>query len=158
MAGRDLEQRLRRLEDIEEIRAVRAEYALAADERNGCAVNVERTMRLFAPDGVWDGRPRWGRHEGWATVRHYLSTGNAGIDWSLHWLLDTGAQVGDGRANAKARWYLIELANMLDKASGTRRLAWLAGLYDDGYVQVNGRWKFREVRFDCQQIWPAEPR
>lgn len=155
MTGEDLERRLRRLEDIEAIRGVRAEYALAADERNGCAVNVERTMKLFAADGVWDATPRWGRHEGWETVRNYLSTGNAGIDWSLHWLMDTGTDVEPEREGAKARWYLIELAHMLDKATGERRLVWLAGLYDDAYVQENRAWKFREIRFDCQHIWPA---
>ena len=155
MAG-DLELRLRRLEDIEEIRRVRAEYALAADERTGCAVNVSRTVRLFAEDGVWDATPRWGRHEGRETVRRYLSTGNAGIDWSLHWLLDTGVDVAPGREQATSRWYLIELANMLDKSTGERNLVWLAGLYDDQYVIEEGAWKFRLVRFDCQKIFPAE--
>jgi hypothetical protein len=155
MAGESLERRVQRLEDIEEIRRVRGEYALAADERNGCAVNVQRTMKLFAQDGVWDGTPRWGRHEGWETVRQYLSTGNAGIDWSLHWLMDTGIDIDAEKQTASARWYLIEVANMLQKPTTERRLVWLAGLYDDTYVKEGGAWKFRVVRFDCQKIWNA---
>jgi hypothetical protein len=155
MADDSLERRVKRLEDIEEIRRVRGEYALAADERDGCAVNVERTMKLFAQDGVWDATPRWGRHEGWDTVRRHLSKGSAGIDWSLHWLMDTGVSFAADGETASARWYLIELANMLQKPATERRLVWLAGLYDDTYVKEDGAWKFRLVRFDCHKIWPA---
>ena len=154
MSLNQLEARIRRLEDIEEIRRVRGEYALAADERRGNAVNVDRTMKLFASDSVWDGSPRWGRHEGWYAIDTNLRHGNAGINWSLHWQLGARIEIHPG-GKATARWYLFELANMLNRQTGDRELVWLTGLYDDHYVVEGGEWKFSVVRFDCQSIKPA---
>ena len=159
----DLARRVQRLEDIEAIRNIRAEYALAADDRKGCAVDVERTMKLFARNGVWDGRPRFGRHEGWENVRDYLLRGAAGIDWSLHSLTETGISISPDGQSARSRWYLLELANMMNKTSGVREMVWLAGIYDNDYIREDGVWKIATLRFDCQKIigpggvWPDPP-
>lgn len=159
----DLARRVQRLEDIEAIRNIRAEYALAADARQGCAVDVERTMKLFARNGVWDGSPRFGRHEGWANVRDHLLRGAAGIDWSLHSLTETGISIASDAQTARSRWYLLELANMMNKTTAEREMVWLAGIYDNDYIREDGVWKIATMRFDCQKIigpagiWPEPP-
>ena len=148
----DLALRLRRLEDIEAIRQVKAEYALAADDRKGYAVNVERTMAIFARDCSWDGRPRFGHAEGWANLRDYLLGGKARIDWSLHHLTDVGITIDADGQGARGTWYLIEMANMLNPATGKSEMVTLAGTYHDTFVREDGRWKIQHLKFDCQKI------
>jgi len=159
----DLAGRLQRLEDLEAIRRVKQEYALAADDRHGFAVNVERTMQLFSKDAVWDGRPRFGRHEGRDAIRTYLSRGKARIDWSLHYLIDVSLVIDPDGRSARGRWYLFETARMVSPATGDPELVWLAGTYDDEFVREQGVWRIGMLKFDCQKIvgpdgpWPDPP-
>lgn len=152
----DLERRIQRLEDIEAIRQVKMEYALAGDDRQGCAVNVLRMMALFAKDCSWDGRPRFGHAEGWEGVRDYLLGGKAMIDWSLHQLEDVGIELSEDGQSARGTWYLIELAHMIDPATGKGEMVTLAGTYHDTFVREDGRWKIRHLKFDCQKIIRAD--
>jgi hypothetical protein len=150
-----LMKRVERLEAVEALRGLMAEYALAADDRKGCSVNVERTMQLFARDAVWDGSPRYGRHEGWDAVRSYLSRGKAGIDWSIHQLVDVSIEVADDGRTARGRWYLLEMARMANPSGGKPEIVWLGGTYDNEFVREDGRWKLLLMRFDCQAIFGA---
>lgn len=148
----DLAARVRRLEDLEAIRQVMGDYVLAADNRRGYSVDVESTMRLFATDGIWDGGARYGRHEGWNAVRDYLLQGRAGIDWSLHHLSNPLIEIAADGQSARGRWYLIELARMLNADSGRTEMTWLGGVYDAEFVREAGAWKFKRLKFDCQTI------
>lgn len=159
----DVARRIGRLEDIEAIRRVKAEYALAADDRQGYAVNVARTMQLFSKNAVWDGRPRFGRHEGREAIRAYLSGGKARIDWSLHYLIDVSLEVAPDGQSARGRWYLFETARMINPATDMSEMVWLSGTYDDEFVREDGAWRIVDLRFDCQKIvgpagaWPDPP-
>jgi hypothetical protein len=160
----ELARRVQRLEDLEAIRRVKSEYALAADDRQGYAVNVDRTMQLFAKNAVWDGRPRFGRHEGWEAVRTYLLRGKARIDWSLHYLIDVSLDVDPDGKTARGRWYLLETARMVNPATNLPEMVWLSGTYDDEFVREDGVWRIGMLKFDCQKIvgpsgpWGDPPR
>ena len=54
-----LEERLARLEAIEEIKALKARYCALCD----ADYDPDGLAALFLPDAVWDGGP-FGRHEG----------------------------------------------------------------------------------------------
>jgi hypothetical protein len=148
----ELAARVRRLEDIETIRQVMGEYTLAADDRHGFSVDVERTMRLFAREGVWEGGVRYGRHEGWQAVRDYLLQGRAGIDWSLHHLFNPSIEIAADGQSARGRWYLVEMARMLNADTGKSEMVWLGGVYDADFICEDDAWKFKRVKFDCQTI------
>ncbi|HEY5210916.1 MAG TPA: nuclear transport factor 2 family protein [Stellaceae bacterium] len=154
----DLAARVQRLEAMEAIRQVMGDYVLAADDRHGYSVNVERTMRLFAQDGVWDGGTRYGRHEGGSAVRNYLLRGRAGIDWSLHHLSNPSIDVTADGQLAHGRWYLVEMARMRKGESDETEIVWLGGLYDADFVREDGAWKFKQLKFDCQIILGADGR
>jgi hypothetical protein len=162
-ASADLAARLQRLEDLEAIRRVMSDYAQAGDDRQGYSVNIERAMLLFARDAVWEGRPRFGRYEGWEAVRDSFLRAQARIDWSLHYLVDVGIDLEPGADAAHGRWYLFELARMVNPATGAPEMVTLGGIYDDDLVREDGRWKIKVMRFDCQMIvgpggaWPLPP-
>lgn len=148
----DLAARVQRLEDLEAIRQVMGNYVLAADSRHGYSVNVESTMRLFAMDGIWDGGDRYGRHEGVNAVRDHLLQGRAGIDWSLHHLSNPSIEIAADSQSARGRWYLIEMARMLNADTGKTEMSWLGGIYDAEFVREASTWKFKCLKFNCQTI------
>ena len=150
-SDQELIRRVERLEDIEAIRRVMWEYGLAADDRRECRVNVERTMALFAPAGVWD-NSRFGRIEGREAVRDYLSKAPARIEWSLHYLIDTQIEVSIDRRTARGRWYLLESARMVNPKTGRNEMVWITGVYDNEFLREDGRWLFTLVKLDIQKI------
>lgn len=148
----DLAARVGRLEDLESIRQMMGNYVLAADNRHGYSVDVESMMRLFAADSVWDGGERYGRHKGWNAVRDYLLQGRARIDWSIHHLSNPSIEIASDGQSARGRWYLIEMARMLNSETAKTEMTWLGGIYDAEFVREGGTWKFARLKFDCQAI------
>ena len=116
--GGDLAARLQRLEDLEAIRRVMSDYAQAGDDRQGYSVNIERAMLLFRRDAVWDGRPRFGRYEGWEAVRDSFLRAQARIDWSLHYLVDV---IESGTRSRRRTWTLVSLRTGTHGQPGNRR-------------------------------------
>lgn len=151
MREAQFERRVERLEDIEAIRRLKWRYALAADERTECRVNVARTVELFAEDGVWENN-RYGRVQGREAIRAHLTTAPARIEWSLHFLQDTGIDIAADRRSARGRWYLLEAARMSNPKSGKLEQVWITGVYDDELVRVGEAWLFSRVRLDIQKI------
>jgi len=146
-----IEARIERLEAFEAVRNVVARYAIAADARRGTCVDLESIMALFSAEATWDGGKRYGRHVGHENVRTYLSQGKAGIDWSIHQMVNVSLEFSDDLRKARGRWYLLEMARM-----GTTQhrpgLVFLAGIYDNEFLYENGEWKFSCMKFDCQSI------
>jgi hypothetical protein len=147
----DLERRVERLEDLEAIRRLKWRYGLAGDDRKDCRVNVERTVELFAENGVWESA-RFGRAEGRAAIRDLLSKAPARIEWSLHFLQDTNIDVAPDRRTARGRWYLLEAASMTNPKSGQVETVWITGVYDDEFVRQGDAWLFSRVKLDIQKI------
>lgn len=154
MAGAELQdilERVQRLEDIEAIRNLKTAYALAADDRQGFSVNLERAIPLFATNGAWESA-RFGRAQGREAVRQFLKNAPARIDWSLHYLIDASIEVARDRSSARGRWYLFETARMVNPKTAIPEMVWLAGVYDDEFVREEGKWKFSLVKLDIQKI------
>lgn len=137
------------------IRRVKAEYALAADDRQGCSVNVARMMPHFADHAIWDGRPRFGLYRGIEAVRDMFVTAPARIDWSLHYMVEKYVEIDADGLTASGCWYLLELARKRSDASPDGEWVWIAGVYTDRFVREGDAWKFSVVGFDCQVMLPA---
>jgi hypothetical protein len=146
-----LERRIVRLEDLEAIRRLKWRYGLAADDRKDCRVNIERTVELFAAEGVWESN-RYGRADGREAIRNLLSKAPARIEWSLHFLQDTGIEIAADRRTARGRWYLMEAARMANPKSQQVENVWITGVYDDEFLRQGGAWLFSRVKLDIQRI------
>jgi hypothetical protein len=151
MSDRDLERRIVRLEDIEAIRRLKWRYGLAADDRTACRVNVAHTVELFAEEGIWE-NSRYGRVQGRAAIRDFLSSAPARIEWSLHFLQDTGIDIAPDRRSARGRWYLMEAARMTNPKTDKVETVWITGVYDDELVREGEAWLFSRVKLDIQKI------
>jgi 3-phenylpropionate/cinnamic acid dioxygenase small subunit len=129
----DLSDRLRRLEDAEEIRRVLLDYGRFLDSRDW-----ERYSDLFAADGVWVGG--FGTVEGPGAIRAFMednigSGPNTGRTY--HLLSNFVVEVDGNSASAWSRWAFV-----VPGPQGPPTIA-QGGHYEDTLVRENGEWKFR---------------
>lgn len=147
MAATDLETRLRALEarlgvleDVEAIRLLKARYGELVDERYAggaprSPAELERIAGeiadLFTEDALWEGGAALGVCRGRAAIRERFAAPTLAFSW--HYFVKPQIQVaGDA---ARARWDLLAPCTSRDG-----RAMWMAGVEDDEYRRVDGRW------------------
>jgi uncharacterized protein (TIGR02246 family) len=137
-----LEDRLRALEDREEIHRLFLAYAAALDARDMHAYSA-----LFARDGEWIGGTGYGRTpEGIRTMLEERLAPNPPAPGPTHRHLVTNERIeldGD-RATAVSTWTLVT------RTEGDVPALTLLGTYRDTLVREDGRWRFasREAHVD----------
>ena len=131
----ELESRVRDLEAGNEIRNLKAVYAAACDDN----YNPDVIASLFVEDAVWESQGL-GRFEGREAIREFFRGISSYFTFALHYGLNPHIEVtGD---TARARWYLFMPCTVSD---GGRAL-WRAGIDDEEYVRVDGRWMFKSKK------------
>jgi hypothetical protein len=136
----DVEARLRRLEDAEAIRILKARYAELADARYSregpkpaaeLASLAREIAELFTEDAVWDGGKDLGTCRGRAEIEARFREPTLRFSW--HYFVKPRIEVeGD---LARARWDVLAPCTLRDG-----RPFWMAGVEDDEYARVAGRW------------------
>jgi ketosteroid isomerase-like protein len=142
--------RIERLEAIEAIRVLKARYADVCDT----GYDPVRMRPLFTDDAVWDGGPRFGRHEGVDAVCDFFAGVSSLITWALHYMIAPVIEVADDGATATGSWYLLEPCTMTTD-DGPRAML-LMGRYADRYRKTPDGWKIAELKLDCQMITPLD--
>jgi SnoaL-like domain len=134
-SGDTVEERLRRLEDREEIRRLTQEYRRHLDARDLGAYG-----KLFARDGEWLGGTGYGSTPaGITAMLQERLPGNTGESGQASWHLLTEPEIelhGD-RATGSVTWALV------GRGDGDTPVMRLLGHYEDTYVRENGRWRFQ---------------
>jgi hypothetical protein len=134
-SGDSVEQRLRRLEDREEIRRLVREYGRQLDARD-----LEAYGLLFAQDGEWLGGTGYGKTPAGITAmlteRLPGNTGDSG-QASWHLLTEPEIELHGDRATGSVTWALV---GRDDRDGPVMRLL---GHYEDTYVREHGRWRFQ---------------
>ena len=132
----ELESRVRDLEAADEIRNLKAAYAAACDDN----YNPDVIASLFVEDAVWESQGL-GRFEGREAIREFFRGISSHFTFALHYGLNPKIEVtGD---TARARWYLFMPCTVGDaNAENGGRAMWRAGIDDEEYVRVGGRWMF----------------
>jgi hypothetical protein len=135
-----LEGRLRVLEDVEAIRLLKARYGELVDERYAAGAprspaELERIAGeiadLFTEDALWEGGAALGTCQGRAAIRERFAAPTLAFSW--HYFVKPRIEVtGD---SARARWDLLAPCT-----SREGRAMWMAGVEDDEYRRVDGRW------------------
>ena len=132
---RELRDRVRRLEDIEALRNLKAEYAAGCDDN----YDADRLAALFVEDATWESEGM-GRHEGREAIREFFRGISGHFVFALHYGLNPQIEVtGD---TARARWYLFMPCTVGD----TGKAMWRAGLDEEEYVKVEGRWMYKSKK------------
>ena len=135
MSLQDLEKRLQVLEDIEEIKKLKARYCAYCDDN----YNADNIASLFAENAVRDGGA-YGRAEGREEIRKFFNISADQVSFSVHLYVNPIIEV-DGDT-ATGRWYMFEAIT----AVAGNQAQWGSGLGYDEYVRVNGEWKFKSMK------------
>ena len=127
------EARLRRLEDLEEIRQLFVDYGFLLDRGDYAAY-----ARLFSEDGELMLGPM-GRAQGRQEIEAIMArVGGAG--GSLHLITSPIVTLDGDQAAARVMWTVINRAE-----DGTPFLG-MVGHHEDELVREGGRWRFRRRR------------
>jgi SnoaL-like domain len=133
-SGDSFAERLRRLEDAEQIRQLNLEYCRHLDARDLHAYGL-----LFADEGEWLGGTGYGK--GPAGITAMLTERLAGNPappgaTSWHMVTESDISVHGDRATGTVTWALIQ------RGDGDKPVMRLLGHYDDIYVRERGRWRY----------------
>ena len=131
-----IEQRVQVLEDIEDIRKLKAAYCAACDDdHNGDAVAA-----LFVADGTWGAlnRPAEVGTEAIAAFMYGVRA-HGNMKRSAHQVFNPVINV-DGDT-ATGHWRLLMMYTAADEQSFVR----IIGTYDDTYVRTPDGWKFQSL-------------
>jgi hypothetical protein len=134
-----IEDRLARLEAIEDIKALKAHYCALCD----ADYDPDGLAGLFLPDGVWDGGESFGRHQGRAAIRSFFQGISGSIRFAAHLVLNPIITV-HGADAASGKWRLI-MPCTVARDDGTPEAKWLLSAYDEEYARYEGAWKFRTL-------------
>lgn len=127
-----VEQRLQRLEDLEEIRRLFLDYGHFLDQKD-----FSSYARLFAADGAWRGGI--GEATGPDDIEAMLvqAIGNGTGRPSCHLVANPRIELDGDRARARVTWVFL----VGDEEDGSPKVA-LVGHYDDELVREGGSWRF----------------
>jgi hypothetical protein len=139
----DLEQRVARLEAIEEIKRAKERYAKICD----AGYSPDEVATVFTEDAVWDGGDQLGRHEGIEAIRRFF--GETAISWAVHYMIAPAIDVNDDLSAATGTWYLFEPSIIDDTA------IWIMARYTDKLVREEDGWKFKEMNVEPLAITPT---
>jgi SnoaL-like domain len=131
----DMERRLTRLEDIEAIKQLKARYCEICDDDH----NPERITSVFAEDGIWESAD-FGTARGHAEIRQLFQKFQKLIEFSQHNVMDPIIEVNGDKATGE--WYFLGPFTFRE----SHEARWLAAVYKDDYVKVNGQWKYQHLR------------
>ena len=130
--GLPQEARLRRLEDLEEIRQLFVDYGYLLDLGDYAAY-----AQLFAEDGELMLGP-FGRAKGRQEIEAMMV--RVGGTGSLHLITSPMVTLDGDRATARVMWTVI------NRAGDGAPLLGMVGHHEDELVREAGRWRFRSRR------------
>ena len=132
----DTAARLRRLGDLEEIRALKARYCRWVDSGyESAGDDAEAFADLFVDDGVWvvAAEPTVGKE----AIRARAASSRR---FKLHLVANAIIDVDGDRASGA--WHVLVPSTAADG-----RAVWLAGTYEDSFVRTDTGWRFARVVF-----------
>jgi len=146
----ELAARVRRVEDIEAIRKLKATYCDLVDAGLEEPANLEALLVHFTADAKLDfGMGEASQHQGLDGARTFFGKLVApSIRFCMHMVHNSFIEV-DGDS-AKGRWYFEVPA--VDAGSGEAQ--WMAGRYLEEYRREGGRWKFASMAVQWAFIVP----
>ncbi len=152
-----LRRRLESAESVLQLYDLKARYGELVDQRfsGGRLVDPESlgsvaraAAELFTSDGVWDGGPGLGRHEGRVAIAARLAEPT--LDFARHLFAKPRIEV-DGD-EAQGRWDLLSPCRRPDGSSW-----WMCGFEEDAYARVDGVWLHRSMKLTTVFMARVEP-
>jgi ketosteroid isomerase-like protein len=126
---KDLEARIKNLEDIEEIKKLKSSYIYRINERDWDGV-----LDCFWEDAAVDFGP-FGKFEGQTLKKFFKEDFPPVTTFTLHMTADPIIEVNGDKA--KGKWYMHESGTWTEG----NRAFWCTSKYEDEFVKREGRWR-----------------
>ena len=139
------QEKLQWLIDIEEIKQLKARYAIACDDD----YEPDTLAGLFTEDAVWDGG-FMGYAEGREGIREFFANASGVVGFAVHGVSNPLIEINGDEASG--RWYLFQPMTM----KGGDQAFWFCAQYQDTYVRTAEGWKFQHVRVHARAFTPYE--
>jgi len=146
MEALSLEQRVARLESMEQIRALKAVYCDLCDR----GYDPDGLSALFTEDAVWDGGP-FGRHEGRQAIHDFFKGVSHSLVFAAHLVTNPIIAFQDDDT-AHGKWRLWEPATVNEDGKLVSKI--LLAAYEDVYVKVDGRWLVKSLKLHLNFLAP----
>lgn len=144
----DLEARVQKIEDVQEITNLQAKYSFHVD-----ASEIDELIDLFAETFTWSvGFDEMTTFTSKPKLSRFLKKADELTPMLVHQPTTPCIEVtGD---EAKGTWYLIGMVT--SRTSQGPEPRWVQGRYDNEYVRVDGRWKLRRLHFKYNFLTPFD--
>jgi len=143
---KELEARIRRIEDIEEIKNLQAKYAYLID-----TVQMEKVPELFADKFIAEYVPL-GTFKSKAELLEFLKGAASGSSMMCHQMMTPYIEVHGDKATGT--WYLF--GPFTSNTAKGPVANWIQGKYENDYVREGGKWKLSHLRFKFNIQSPYE--
>jgi len=141
----ELEARVLRLEDIEEIKKLMAAFCYADD-----AIDVPEIIKLFAEDAIADFHP-FGHYEGKTEIAKFFGEDlPSAFSFMVHMVHNPVINVNGNHATGQ--WYYELPATN----SATNEAIWISGIFKHEFIKVSGAWKFKRFTSHNYYITPYD--
>lgn len=151
MNAATLEQRIQRLEDLEEIRNLTAKYAFAINKGwNGKVVHVEAMPSIFTTDARWESKAMKVTAEGLDEIMKALKEGTEHTDFSMHSYTNPVIELEGDRAAGNWLFWIASRRN-----GGPPNEVFMSE--DIAYARTPDGWRIRrvDVHFGMMLINPS---
>jgi ketosteroid isomerase-like protein len=145
-----IEERLRRLEDVEAIRVLKARYC----DRCDAGYDADGIAELMTDDAVWDGGSTFGVFEGREAIRAHFRGASQRVSIARHQVMNPMIEVAGDEATGQ--WLLFQPCTVAGAGPGGERAVWLAATYHDRYRRVDGRWLISATVIDVAFFTPYD--
>ena len=147
MTSQPIEARIRKIEDIEEIKKLQYTYAYLIDTRQ-----FDKVPDLFADDFVAE----WGfagPYRAKEELREFFKERVAAhLAMSAHQMLAPIIEIQEDKATGT--WYL--LVTQTNVTPQGEVAVWIQGKYENEYVRAGGQWRFSYLKFNALFSTPYE--
>jgi ketosteroid isomerase-like protein len=149
-----IEERIRVLEDIEEIKKLKASYCLYLDAGiAGDAKKWDDYLDLFTEDVIGD-LGIFGFYKGKeAVAKFFKETVGSILTYTVHEVHNPIIQVEGDKAHGT--WY-YDTPCTVKQPDGTEKAAWMHGMYFEDYIRIGGKWKYKEWKVTFEFFTPFE--
>jgi len=132
------EDRVLQLEEIEELRRLKFQYAKALDEITNDEAPIEQAAQLFTDDAEWKCE-QFGEYSGASQLRKFLDEYQTRISFAVHFVLGEIIDLNEEADTASGRWTVWQPMTKDDTAYV------LAGHSYDEYRRENGQWRIQSI-------------
>lgn len=151
--------------EVSELTALRHEVSRlrARVERHDAATRIEQLMyryihacdvakdadliaSMFTEDAKWEGQgnfAEFGVTEGRAAIREMFVDNPRMLPFTAHFLTNATVGVSQDLTNGWGTWHVLEAATLEDH----RAQVWMVAWYDNDFVEVDGMWLIKHLRF-----------